>query len=105
MSDLDEIQSERDFFWAVAYPNIDRRIDRYWQKFEPDCPLDFKEIFELIEDFNNFTNGKFEYEDLELFIAQQIWRDKCDRNSVVTPEFTKHLLKSASAKYLFRVFN
>lgn len=103
--DADEIQSERDYFWAVAFIESDKEINNRWRMFECEWELSFQEIQAIVDDFNNFTDGRFEVENLELFVAQQIWQYKCTNSQIFNPEFVTYLKKSATTKHLFRALN
>ncbi len=93
MCDIDEIQSERDYFWAIAFVEVDGDIDRHWQEYECELPLNFQEIHGILDDFKYFTEGIFWDDDLELFVAQKIWRDKCLGDRICNLEFAVHLKK------------
>lgn len=95
-----EVQSERDFFWAIAFDRVDPEIDRYWCRYRWGS-LSFERIFELIEDFNIATNGKFEPSEVELFIAQKIWQQKCREDRICTPQFKSPSRNLPLTKYLW----
>jgi hypothetical protein len=88
---LFEVESERHYFWAVAFIEVDADLDLLWQEFECES-LMFEEIHQIVDDFNNFTEWEFDEEELELFVAQKIWQDKRDRDRICNPEFKAHLV-------------
>ena len=98
----DEMQCECDYFWAIAFREIDTEIDALWQEFERPIELIFTDIHEILEDFDLFTQGDFKPVDLEKFVAQQIWIYKCSANSIRTPEFAEHLAGSKSIASFWR---
>ena len=103
--DLDEIQDERIYFWAIAFTEIDEEIATYWQDFDPGVLLNFQEIYGIIDDFKDFTKGVFLDDDLEVFIAGKIWESKCQEDRICNVEFTVFLRKSPPTQHLFGIFS
>lgn len=90
-SDEDEIQSERDFFYAIAFESIDPALARSWIDYDCAIDLSFKNIHEILAEFDDHTLGRYNPESMEIFVAQQIWISKCAEDRFANPEFSAFL--------------
>lgn len=103
--DIDEIQSERDYFWAIAFPveKSNWRLMQIWEDFIDPEPLHFSDIHEIADRFACFVD--LDLDVLELFVAQRIWLDKCQRRSFANPEFSNYLAASPLNRWLYAGVN
>lgn len=105
--DVDEIQSERDYFWAIAFPieQSNRWLVEAWSSFIHPFPLKFSEIHEIADRFDSVIDRDVDYDQLEVFVAQRIWLDKCQRRTFANPEFGEYLAVSPLNRWLYAGVN
>lgn len=93
-----ERQSERDYFWAVAF-DLDRELIPDWAEFTKPPVMFFEEIHQIISDFNDEVDDLYDAERVEVFVAGQIWIEKIGAGSVLNLEFLPYLRISPLARW------
>jgi hypothetical protein len=92
-----ELQSERDYFWAIAL-DLDAKIVADWEMFAKPPLLYFEEIHQIISDFDDFRGGAYDADRVEAFVAGQVWIDKMQSDRVLNREFLPYLQISPLAR-------
>lgn len=103
--DDDEVQSERDFFWAIAFPCVEIKLIDQWKKYGCLIDLSFKNIHQILDEFDDFTGGSFDPGQIEIFVAQRIWINKCAQDRVLNPEFGDFLKLSNLTRWAYAGIN
>lgn len=104
--DIDELITERNYFWTIAFEDEDLKLFLEWNDYNFRLVLNFDAIWEIVDEFNDFTDGQFPFDSIELFVSRRIWSNKYHRKSIYNPEFESFLANSSlSVSPLFGEFN
>ena len=94
-----ERQSERDYFWAIAF-DVDRELVADWADFTQPPVMFFEEIHQIVSDFDDFVDDFYDTERVLTFVAGQIWIEKIAAGSVLNSEFVPYLQISPLARWV-----
>ena len=76
---IDELASERQFFWTVIQQIQCKRLQQHWIAYGYHDQLTFSDFWDLHQGFCDYlkTSSEADEDAIEIFLAQQIWLSKC----------------------------